>query len=166
MTLSKSHYALILPHSLMYFPQSFAHSQTFKTNKKACLLSLSEDSTFYLINTHHVPRDRQGGRGGAEWFSLSLTLFSFLTQLNREWIKGLTWAWTHVPPLSLKQSRSPSVTTAMTNHSPPSLILTQVRPVRNLINSVNAAGVWPLVTIFAVCLTPFASKTRINTESH
>lgn len=49
--------------------------------------------------------------------------------------------WPERQCASWKQSRSPSVTTAMTDHLPPSIILTQICPVWNLINSRAAAGV-------------------------
>lgn len=57
---------------------------------------------------------REDVEGPSDFF---FTLFSFLTQLNKEWIKGLAWAWS-------------------------------------------------VVSVFLVYLTPFASRTRKNTESH
>ena len=89
MTLSKSHYALILPHSLMYYPQCSTCRARLQHKQKSFSFIPFQESMSYLINTHHVPGD---GRellhsrcGQAEWFC------SLLTQLSRERIKGSTW---------------------------------------------------------------------------
>lgn len=106
MTLSKSHYALILPHSLMYFPQSSAQSQSFKTKKKkrACLLSPFEDSMSHLINTHHVPRDRRRRTQRARVIFASFLLFTDSIKQRGVQRFGPSVLRTRVPLLSMRVS--------------------------------------------------------------
>lgn len=126
--------------------------------KTACLI--------WSIRIMSQETDGEDAEGPSDFFSF----FSLLTQLNREWIKGLAWACCgHVflccRCMSLSYA-APQPVTATTNHLLFSSILTQVCIVWSLVNSVSAAGVcgglWYLdpdsvVTIFFICLTPSAS---------
>lgn len=147
-----------------------ARSQAFKTKQKSFSFILFQESMSYLINTHHVPGDGPvlllGRCGQAEWFS------SLLTQLSREWIKGLARAWTQVPSLSLCPKSNHVVQNYATHYwsciLP--LALTQVCTVWSFIHHVSAAGSLGhldpnrVMTSFSICPTPPAKQWNIETH--
>lgn len=106
---------------------------------------------------------------GAKWF-FSSSLFTDSIKQRVDQRFGLNMDTCSSAVNVRLQSRSASVMTAVTNQSLSSSILTQVRIVWSLINSVSAAGVcgglWHLdpdsvVTIFFIRLTPSVSKTKM-----